>query len=38
MIAWELKIISHGFYADTLGSIEEVSKQAAKWGEWFEKG
>lgn len=37
LIAWEMKLISHGFYADILERIEEISKQAAAWGIWFEK-
>lgn len=37
LIAWEMKFISHGFYADILERIEEISKQAAAWGIWFEK-
>jgi hypothetical protein len=36
LIGWEMKLISHGFYADLLGRIEEISKQAAKWQEWFQ--
>ena len=37
LIAWEMKFISHNFYADILERIEEISKQAAAWGAWFEK-
>lgn len=37
LIAWEMKFISHGFYADILERIEEISKQAAAWGIWLEK-
>jgi len=37
LIAWEMKLISHSFYADVLDRTEEISKQAAAWGLWFEK-
>ncbi len=37
LIAWEMKFISHSFYADVLERVEEISKQAAAWGIWFEK-
>lgn len=37
LIAWEMKLISHSFYADVLDRAGEISKQAAAWGVWFEK-
>lgn len=37
LIAWEMKFISHQFFADINDRLEEVSKQAAKWHNWFEK-
>jgi len=36
LIAWEMKFISNGFYADIIERIEEISKQAASWGKWIE--
>jgi len=35
LMAWEMKCISHGLYADILGRMEEISRQAAKWQVWF---
>ncbi|OGW68804.1 MAG: hypothetical protein A3J72_08815 [Nitrospirae bacterium RIFCSPHIGHO2_02_FULL_40_19] len=37
LIAWEMKFVSHNLYADILERTEEISKQAAAWGAWFEK-
>lgn len=37
LIAWEMKFISHQFFADINDRLEEVSKEAAKWQNWFEK-
>lgn len=37
LIAWEMKLISHSFYADVLDKTGEISKQATAWGTWFEK-
>ena len=37
LIAWEMKFISHQFFADINDRLEEVSKQAAKWHNWFEE-
>ena len=37
LIAWEMKFISNGFYADVIERTEEISKQAASWGKWLEK-
>jgi len=36
LIAWEMKFISHEFFADINDRMEEVSKEAAKWQIWFE--
>ena len=37
LIAWEMKLVFHSFYADVCDRAEEISKQAAAWGMWFEK-
>jgi hypothetical protein len=37
LIAWEMKLISHSFYANILERTGEISKQAAAWGVWFEE-
>jgi len=37
LLAWEMKFISHQFFADINDRLEEVSKEAAKWHNWFEK-
>ena len=37
LIAWEMKFISHQFFVDINDRLEEVSKEAAKWHNWFEK-
>ncbi|MDM8548389.1 four helix bundle protein [Candidatus Venteria ishoeyi] len=36
-VAWEMKLISHGFYADVSNRIESISKQAARWEAWIRK-
>ncbi|MFA5086392.1 MAG: four helix bundle protein [Candidatus Paceibacterota bacterium] len=37
LIAWDMKFISHQFFADINERLEEVSKEAAKWHDWFER-
>ncbi|GAB4205476.1 MAG: hypothetical protein Fur0023_14300 [Bacteroidia bacterium] len=37
LISWEMKFISHGFYAQFIERIENISKQASMWHEWFNK-
>jgi hypothetical protein len=37
LIAWEMKFVSHHFFADINDGLEEVSKQASKWHDWFER-
>jgi hypothetical protein len=37
LITWEMKFVSHRFFADINDRLEEVSKEAAKWYSWFEK-
>ncbi|MEM4326461.1 MAG: four helix bundle protein [Candidatus Pacearchaeota archaeon] len=35
LISWEMKFISHGFYGQFSERIENISKQAAMWHNWF---
>ena len=37
LIGWEMKFISHGFYALVNDKMEEISKQAYSWGAWLDK-
>ena len=37
LIAWDMKFISHQFFADINDRLEEVSKEAFKWYDWFER-
>jgi len=37
LIAWDMKFISHQFFADINDRLEEVSKEAASWHGWFER-
>jgi hypothetical protein len=37
LIAWDMKLISHQFFADINDRLEEVSKEASKWYDWFER-
>lgn len=36
LLAWKLKFISHGALAELSPRLEAISKQAARWGQWFE--
>lgn len=36
LLAWKLKYISHGALAELSPRLEAISKQAARWGQWFE--
>lgn len=35
LLAWKLKLISHGALAELSSRIESVARQAAKWEQWF---
>ncbi len=37
LVAWEMKFISHQFFADINDRLEGVSKEAARWHNWFEE-
>ena len=37
LLAWEMKLISHGFYAELSKRMEAISKQAARWQQWFQQ-
>ena len=37
LIAWDMKFISHQFFADINDRLEEVSKEASSWHDWFER-
>lgn len=36
LLAWKLKFMSHGALAELSPRLEAISKQAARWGQWFE--
>lgn len=36
LLAWKLKFVSHGAMAELSPRLEAISKQAARWGQWFE--
>lgn len=36
-ISWEIKFISHGFFAQYYDRLEKISKQAIAWQNWFIK-
>lgn len=36
LIGWEMKFISHGFYAVVSDKLEEISKQGYSWSKWME--
>lgn len=38
LVAWQLKLLSHGGLHELCGVLESVSKQAARWQQWFEDG
>lgn len=35
LLAWQLKFISHGALANLSGRLEAISRQAARWEQWF---
>jgi len=35
LVAWQLKLLSHGGLHELTGVLESVSKQAARWQQWF---
>ncbi len=35
LLAWQLKFVSHGALAELAGRLEAVSRQAARWEQWF---
>ena len=37
LLAWKLKFLSHGALAELSVSLEAVSRQAARWQQWFER-
>lgn len=37
LMAWKMKVLSHGGMAELLTHLEAVSKQAARWQQWFEQ-
>jgi hypothetical protein len=37
LVSWEMKGISHGFYAQYSERLQIISKQAAAWHGWFVK-
>lgn len=36
LLAWKLKFISHGALVELSPRLEAMSKQAARWAQWFE--
>lgn len=37
MLAWKLNFISHGALVELSPRLEAMSKQAARWAQWFEQ-
>ena len=37
LLAWKLKLLSHGGLAELSTRLEAISKQAARWEQWFEQ-
>lgn len=37
-LAWELAFLSHHSMAALNADLDELGKQATRWGQWFEKG
>ena len=37
LISWEMKFISHKFFADINDRLEEISREASVWHDWFER-
>jgi hypothetical protein len=36
ILAWEEKALSHHALADLNGKLDELGKQATRWGQWFQ--
>lgn len=36
LLAWKLKFLSHGAMGELSPRLETISKQAARWGQWFD--
>lgn len=36
LLAWKLKFVSHGALTELVVRLEGISKQAVRWGQWFE--
>jgi len=36
LVAWQLKLLSHGGLHELTGVLESVSKQAVRWQQWFD--
>lgn len=37
ILAWEERALSHNQLADLATRLDELGKQATRWGQWFEK-
>lgn len=37
LMAWKMRFLSHGGISGLLTLVESVSKQAARWQQWFEQ-
>lgn len=37
LLTWKLKFVSHGAMVELSQRLETISKQAARWGQWFER-
>jgi hypothetical protein len=37
LLAWKLRFVSHGALTDLAARLEAISKQAARWEQWFEQ-
>ncbi len=37
LLAWKLKFVSHGALGELAARLEAVSRQAARWQQWFER-
>lgn len=38
MLAWKLRFVSHGALTELAARLEGISRQAARWQQWFERG
>lgn len=36
LLSWKLKFVSHGALTELSSRLEAISKQAARWEQWFE--